>query len=145
MVFCKGISGNPNGRPKGRCNNTTIKTSKLKAQIVENTPEFLKLLWEQVQEGQPWAFRLFFDAIPKGALQDTVSILSTPETQLQDVASGLLEFQDLTYDETLNQLKVLGNLKLAEDLVKDDDNIASKLTDEQLQTVLNWTNANEKE
>lgn len=141
-MFEKGKSGNPNGRPRGSLNKTTLNISQVKKEIESKSPLFIQMLWANIEKGESWAFKLWAEMIPKKVLEDTVTIVTTPETQLADLTNSLTTFEELTQTEVLHQLKVVGNIKVTEDITTEDDNLIGKLTDEQVETINAWVKEN---
>ena len=53
MKFEKGQSGNPKGKPK----ETKLTFNDL---LLRNSVKAYKLLWAQLKQGEPWAFKIYF-------------------------------------------------------------------------------------
>lgn len=93
MAFTKGVSGNPDGRPKGSPNKTT-------GQLREAITNFLEQGFDQVVKD-------FKVLEPKDRIKVYTDLLQYGLPRLQAVSNSL-KFEDLTdeqLDEIINRLK----------------------------------------
>jgi hypothetical protein len=139
--FKEGESGNPNGRPKGSVNATTIKFAKFKALASERYQDAFNILWEAMEAKEGWAHQIFFkELVPKKVHQPTIKVEvedTTADARAQSIIKELPKFMELTHDEAMNELNVLGRVKVEESILN-KANDADFLSDEQLLTVNGW-------
>lgn len=125
----KGVSGNPNGRPKGAYNEMTLSFMKLKKIASTRADEAFGMLWDAMQRGESWAYQIYFKelyGVPKGIDEKTVIITDTDTSldgQIEVLTSILPAFDEVTHDESLHRLKVLTAVKGNDVLVKQNDEI----------------------
>lgn len=142
MTFQKGNDCGK-GRPKGSLNNTTKNTFQLKKLASERYEEAFSMLWEAMKEKEAWAYNLYFkELVPKKVYGDTIFIErsnNTNKDRLSSIIGQLGEFEELTHEEALNEIKVLGGLKLGGGLQSEDQNtnICELLSDQELEILKN--------
>jgi hypothetical protein len=125
----KGVSGNPNGRPKGRYSDITLSFMKLKKIASTRVDEAFNMLWSAMERGESWAFQIYYKelyTLPRNIDEKTVTITATDTSldgQIETLTSILPEFDEVTHDESLNRLKVLNAVKGNDVLVKQNDEI----------------------
>ena len=139
--FKEGESGNPNGRPKGSVNATTIKFAKFKALASERYQDAFNILWEAMEAKEGWAHQIFFkELVPKKVHQPTITVEvedTTADARAQSIIKELPKFIELTHDEAMNELNVLGRVKVEESILN-KANDADLLNNDQLLTVDGW-------
>ena len=139
--FKEGESGNPNGRPKGSVNATTIKFAKFKALASERYQDAFNILWEAMDAKEGWAHQIFFkELVPKKVHQPTITVEvedTTADARAQSIIKELPKFIELTHDEAMNELNVLGRVKVEESILN-KANDADLLNNDQLLTVDGW-------
>jgi hypothetical protein len=147
--FQEGESGNPQGRPKGSVNETTKRYARLKTLASEKYEEAFSMLWQAMEAGQGWAHKIYFtDLVPKRVHQPTITVDltdSTPDGQIISITRGLSQFDELTHDEALSQVKTLSNIKLNESLTKEQTNVFEKLSDTKLRQLHLWLEEEKKD
>lgn len=57
----KGVSGNPNGRPKGSVNPSTFYRKKLFLPNQDRIEKVVNVAFKKALEGEPWAVKLIFE------------------------------------------------------------------------------------
>ena len=113
----KGVSGNPNGRPKGSYNEVTLSFMKLKKIASTKAEEAFGMLWDAMKNGESWAHQIYFKelySLPRHLDEKRVIITdkeTSVEGQIEVLTSILPEFDEVTHDESLNRLKVLNAVK----------------------------------
>lgn len=125
----KGVSGNPNGRPKGRYSDITLSFMKLKKIASTRAEEAFGMLWSAMERGESWAHQIYFKelyTLPKN-IDDKKVIITDKDISLEGqigvLTSILPEFDEVTHDESLHRLKVLTAVKSNDVLVQQNDEI----------------------
>jgi hypothetical protein len=138
--FQEGESGNPNGRPKGAVNATTIKFAKFKTLASEKYEDAFDILWEAMEAKEGWAHQIFFkELVPKKVHQPTVSVANGEGVnRCEAVTQAITDFTELTHEEALNEVRVLKAIEQKEEVAKPTDNVFSKLTDAQGRQLHLW-------
>ena len=114
--FQKGVSGNLNGRPKGRRNKLTRMAQKL---LEENGEEILMVAIEKAKAGDLTALRLCLERILPPVRSTTVSILLPSIEGPKDIPKCYdalfesLKQEEITLDECLRLSDVLENHRKA--------------------------------
>lgn len=127
--YVKGLSGNPNGRPKGKMNPITMKFLKLKEMAAERVDEAFTMLWNAMEKGESWAHQIYFKelyTLPKNFDEKRIVIDSETkdvEGQIKVLSESLSEFDEVTQGETLERLKVLNSIKNNEALNQQNEEI----------------------
>lgn len=147
--FKKGEVANPNGRPKGAVNATTIKFAKFKTLASEKYEDAFNILWEAMEAKEGWAHQIFFkELVPKKVHQPTIVVDAkdtTTDGRVESIVKELPSFKELTHDEALNEVRVLKAIEQKEQVTKPTDNVFSKLTDAQGRQLHFWLTTNDKE
>lgn len=144
--FSKGEVTNPNGRPKGAVNESTRQYGRIRNLASEKYEEAFLILWEAVQAKESWAHQLFFkELVPKNIHQRTINVALSPElpanspdTHISAITEGLSQVKDFTLDEALTTLRTLGNVKITENMAKDNSSMFDVLSDEQITLINKW-------
>lgn len=139
--FQKGTCPNPNGRPKGIMNSTRSKFLALRKMATEDAPMMYEKLKEAVDAGESWAMQLYFKELisfPKN-LDQPVTNISVPKEKANNsdeyivaFLKGLSQFEEFTQEEILDVLKTLSNLKISENIAKEDIKLADVFSDDEL-------------
>lgn len=136
--FKEGESGNPNGRPKGSVNATTIKFAKFKTLASEKYEEAFDILWEAMKAKEGWAHQIFFkELVPKKVHQPTIIVEAkdeTAEARAQSIIKELPKFIELTHDEAMNEVRVLKSIEQ-----KEEAHAVKTLSKEELTETINLT------
>lgn len=125
--FKPGISGNPNGRPKGALGDKTKEYNKIKRLAAESYGKMFAVLLEKGLAGESWAHQLFYkEFLPKKAREDTVFVDGTDDSvegQIKALTKALSHFEELTHEDALNRLKILAGVKDTENLSEQTNTI----------------------
>ena len=118
--FKKGQVSNPTGRPKGSANVSTRRFAKIKSLASVDYHKAYEMLWMNMQAGEGWAYQIYFkELVPKKTFTPTILIETKEgESRLEALNKGLSKFTELTYEEILNEIKVL--IKLSTETDKND-------------------------
>lgn len=113
--FKKGRVTNPSGRPKGSLNVSTKKFAKIKSLASERYDEAFAILWKNMEIGEGWAHQIFFKELVPKKVHQPIGIVAVKEgeSRLEALIKGLSDFEELTHEEILNEIKVL-NIKQSE-------------------------------
>ena len=152
--FTKGISGNPNGRPKGTLSEKTIQYLRIKNLAAEDYEKAYKILWEAMEAKEGWAHQLYFkELVPKRLHQSTVFVEpsdDTVESQITSLRKGLAEFTEHTEESLLNALKALNSIKSNEvtanqtsSIIETREELGEKI--KAMQEIINYAKSQENE
>lgn len=137
MVWVKGQTGNGRGRPLGSMLETTKQFIKLKERVAENADEGLDMLWENMKKNESWSYKIFFDLVPKRLKEQTANIRAAEGlSRIDALTKALNQFEELTHDEIMSELKALSNVELAKEQIQ-VENVLSIMSDEQIETLNN--------
>jgi hypothetical protein len=130
--FKKGQVANPKGRAKGSINESTKRFSKFKSLAIERYQEAFDLLWSNMQNGEGWAYQIYFkDIMPKKVYQPTVVIKQEEgQPRLEALTTAMFGFEELTHSEALEEIKVLKSMELEDKKNEAED--CSYYTDDEL-------------
>jgi hypothetical protein len=124
-----GVSGNPNGRPKGSYSQMTLSFMKLKKVAATRADEAFEMLWDAMKNGESWAHQIYFKelySIPRYLDEKRVTITDTATSvdgQIDALTSILPSFDEVTHDESLNRLKVLNAVKGNDVMIQHNEEI----------------------
>ncbi len=146
--FKKGYSGNPKGRPKGSFSPLRQQLMDLRKRAAANADEAYDRLWQDFQAGDPLAKQIFFKellSVPKEWLNEVdTSDLPKQIRSVDDVnhvlaalANTLLNGESMSTEEVHSLIKTLNNIKFTEQFGK-QNNVLSKLSDEQIKIIVGW-------
>ena len=113
--FSKGQQGNPKGRPRGTYSERKKKFIEIQKLAANDVQEVYKEIRAKMKEGEAWAYQLYVkDFMPKKAFDHTTVVeFKEGESRLEVLIKGLSDFEELTHEEILNEIKVL-NIKQSE-------------------------------
>ena len=85
-------------------------------------------------------------SIPKEWMNETIVITQKEGVgRLEALTQALPQFDELTHEEALNEVKVLKSIEQKEEETKPKENVFEKLTDEQGRQLHLWLTTNEEE
>ncbi len=126
--FKAGVSGNPNGRPRGTCSDRTLRNIELHNEAAEYMPRWIEIVKQLCEEKHEWAIKTFGDKFVKRPENDGykkihIKDLATASTaeQIQSLIAKTPEFGELTLKEFQEYLKVLSGIK-ANEVAESADN-----------------------
>lgn len=125
--FQPGKSGNPKGRPKGSYCERTLRYIEMKDNASKSARRVLEIILELCEAKERWAIELYCSKfIPDKDGERTVFIddLATGSTdeQIQSLISKAPEFGEFTKKEMTDYLKILGGIKVNENIAAMDIN-----------------------
>lgn len=143
VIFKKGESGNPNGRPKGSMNKLKAASLKLREMVSEDTDKAYKVLMTALESGEQWAHQIYFkelvpfkkqwlNEISVAGVQRTISNVDDVGVIIAQLTNKLLEDENLPREEIHNLIKTLNSVKLASDFGKMKFNVFEKVPDEKM-------------
>lgn len=142
MGFKKGKSGNPNGRPKGRCNTVTKEILNINALSSLNHDEIISYLMQNIRDNKPWAFQIYFNRIYDPIKRTQIS--NSADNRVDSVINAIKSFDFLTHDELLSELKIFKDIKEKQELAQ-EQNLLEILPDELVKEIYKiYTGLNEK-
>lgn len=113
------------GRPSGTLNKINQQRVDFRKKALEDLDSAYTSLRSNMDNNEGWAHAIFWkDLAPKRAFKDTLRI--NPEIdRLESILAGLATIDEITYEEALEEIKILGAAKLVEkikayELAKDD-------------------------
>lgn len=137
-LFQPGVSGNPNGKPKGTLNKTTEAYIKVRKLAADNYERMFNVLLQKGMAGESWAQQLYYkEFIPKKAKEDIVIINPVDKSvkgQIVALTNALSEFEEITHGEALDRLKTLAAVKLT-DTIDDHNNEVKESRDSLMEKV----------
>lgn len=135
------------GRPKGTKNKTTECIRNFKSLAAEKYQEAFDLLWSNMQNGEGWAYQIYFkDIIPKKVHQPTIVIRAKEgETRAEAIINALPQFEELTHNEALDEIKVLKGIEEKEEQKDRGIMLLNLLPVEQLKQIDEWVENAKKE
>lgn len=147
--FKPGVSGNPNGRPKGSCTKLpSIVKSYVSERAETDFPIFYNGLINSMKKNEPWAYKTYSSILPKKIIEDSiVNVLKDKEIKTTaDIMPSLFQMlsapESYTLDEIMSIQKVLNNLKIAETI--ENSNSVSSLSNDKLTAIMNILESEEK-
>jgi len=128
--FKKGVSGNPNGRPKGSFSPLRKQLMELRKIAINDSSEIYQELREKMKSGEAWAYQIYFKelaSMPKEWLNevDTSNVFKDINNMKEFQHSKITLFQSLinnnsmSKDEILELIKVFNNTKINDYILKD--------------------------
>lgn len=153
MAFKKGTSGNKNGRPKGTTSEDTKKFIEIQKLAANDAVKTYELLKTAIEAKEPWAFNIYFNrlyTVPKNIGEDTVKLNFSEAANASDylkiLLNSLSDFESYTKDDIIAIIKSISNARLIEVIenMKEEDNVFSKFSDEQIKQIVEWKREVEK-
>ena len=128
--FKKGVSGNPNGRPKGSFSPLRKQLMELRKIAINDSSEIYQELREKMKSGEAWAYQIYFKelaSMPKEWLNevDTSNVFKDINNMKEFQHSKITLFQSLinnnsmSKDEILELIKLFNNTKINDYILKD--------------------------
>ena len=128
--FKKGVSGNPNGRPKGSFSPLRKQLMELRKIAINDSSEIYQELREKMKSGEAWAYQIYFKelaSMPKEWLNevDTSNVFKDINNMKEFQHSKITLFQSLinnnsmSKDEILELIKLFNSTKINDYILKD--------------------------
>ena len=113
--FQKGQSGNHKGRPPGTYSEHKKKFIEIQKLAANDAQAAYQEIRVKMKEGEAWAYQIYFkELVPKKFYQTTTLVeFKEGESRLETLIKALSDFEELTHEEILNEIKVL-NIKQSE-------------------------------
>lgn len=151
--WVKGIQAYPSSakRHVAEYSETTRKFIVIKKVAAEHAGKAFKMIWDAMEDGQPWAFQIYFKELfklPKNFGEKTVILETaekTVEGQIKVITEALPSFDEVTHEDALDRLKVLNAVKgnqpqeiIIDDVRESKESLQEKV--EMIQTILEYKN-----
>jgi hypothetical protein len=115
--FKKGVSGNPNGRPKGSFSPLRKQLLELRKLAINDASEIYQELREKMKSGEAWAYQIYFKELafmPKDWLNevDTSNVFKDISNYGDFQHSKITLFQSLINNNSMSKDEILELIKL---------------------------------
>ena len=157
--FKKGVSGNPNGRPKGSFSPLRKQLLELRKLAISDAPEIYQELREKMKSGEAWAYQIYFKelaSMPKDWLNEVDTSNMSKEIKTSNdiqpcriaLLQALIDNDSMSKKEALELLKSFNNTEINDGLflvekIETPEEREVRLADVKLFTI--WKRERERE